>query len=136
MEVVNYFRDDIRSVGIRGLMIARGEEFHIIERPWINNKNQISCIPSGLYEASFLKRSTSGKYQNVYHIKNVPNRKGILMHNGNFVWHSKGCLIIGKRRGIIKGEIAVLNSRTALFEFVELMEKEDFYLNIIGDQKL
>lgn len=134
MELVQYFRDDIRPAGIRGLMIAKGEEFHIIERPWLNNRNNISCIPAGLYEASYLERSGSGKYKNVYNIQRVPGRGGILIHNGNLVHHSKGCLLIGKRRGMLGGRIAVLNSRTALFEFVELMEKEDFYLNIVGDQ--
>lgn len=134
MESVAYIRDDVRPEGIRGLLIAKGEEFQILERPWLNNRNNVSCIPAGLYKASFLAASGSGKYKNIYHLQDVPGRGGILIHNGNLVKHSRGCLIIGKRRGTIGGQIAVLNSRTALFEFVELMEHKDFYLNIMGDQ--
>jgi hypothetical protein len=65
----------------------------------------------------------------------VPGRGGILIHSGNVVEHSKGCLIIGKRRGRLAGKRAVLNSKTALHEFVSLMENEDFIINIYGSQQ-
>ena len=64
----------------------------------------------------------------------VPGRSGVLIHKGNLVEHSKGCLIIGKRRGMLAGKPAVLNSGTALGEFNDLMQGETFTLKIIGDQ--
>ncbi len=134
METIILIRDDVRAEGIRGTLFAKGETFHILERPWLNNRNDVSCIPSGEYQARFLLSSASGKFQNIYHLQDVPGRGGVLIHNGNIVDHSHGCLIIGKRRGTIAGRIAVLNSRTALHEFVELMQHEDFIINIIGNQ--
>ena len=62
------------------------------------------------------------------------DEKIALAHNGNIVNHSRGCLIIGKRRGTLAGKPAVFNSRTALRSFVDLMEHESFMLNIIGNQ--
>lgn len=96
-----------------GLLFVGQEMFHIIERPWLNNAKNASCIPKGTYPLTFLKKSGSGKYTNVYWVRNVPGRSGILIHNGNLVEHSLGCMIIGMRKGTIKGETAVLNSVTA-----------------------
>ena len=127
-------RDEISSECIRGILYTEGEIFHILERPWLDNRSNESCICAGVYTAQFLPRSSSGKYRNVYWIREVPGRAGILIHNGNVVDHSRGCLIIGKRRGTLAGKRAVLNSRTALQEFVDLMEKEDFQLHIFGRQ--
>ena len=128
-------RNDNRPDCIRGSFYLDGEHFHILERPWRNNTRNESCIPAGTYEAQFLPRSTSGKYRNVFWLKDVPGRGGILIHNGNLVDHTRGCLIIGKRRGTLAGKPAVLNSRTALLELAALTEHKDFRLTIIGDQK-
>lgn len=128
-------RDDIRSDYTLGSFYLDGEHFHILERPWRNNTRNESCIPAGSYKAQFLPRSTSGKYRNVFWLKDVPGRSGILIHSGNLVNHTRGCLIIGKRRGTLAGKPAVLNSRTALLELAALTEREDFHLTIIGDHK-
>lgn len=124
---------------IRGFFNLDGELFHVLEPPWRNNTRDESCIPPGAYQARFLPRSTSGKYRNVFWLQDVPGRSGILIHSGNVVAHTRGCLIIGKRRGTLAGQPAVLNSRTALLELVTLTGKNDFRLTIpqcttAGDQ--
>lgn len=124
---------------IRGSFNLDGEHFHVLELPWRNNARNASCIPPGTYEARFLPRSTSGKYRNVFWLQDVPGRSGILIHSGNVVAHTRGCLIIGKRRGTLAGQPAVLNSRTALLELAALTGQNDFHLTIpqcaaIGDQ--
>lgn len=129
-------RDDIRSNCIRGTLLIAGTHFDILERPWAGNRRNESCIPSGTYAASFLERSSSGKYRDVFWLRQVPGRSAILIHNGNTVAHSRGCLIIGKRRGILVGKPAVLNSRTALGELAALTGHKDFTLTIFGDQTL
>ena len=128
-------RDEVSEECIRGILYAEGEIFHVLERPWLNNLSNKSCICAGTYNVDFLPRSRSGKYRNVFWLRSVPDRSGILIHNGNIVSHSKGCLIIGKRRGKLGGHRAVLNSKTALHEFVELMEQESFSINILGSQQ-
>ncbi len=131
---VTLLRDAVSAIAVQGTLVAKGETFHCIERPWLDNRRNESCIPAGTYEVTFLPRSASGKYKNVWHVHDVPGRSGVLIHKGNLVEHSRGCLIIGKRRGWITRKPAVLNSGTALGEFNDLMRGETFTLKIIGDQ--
>ena len=115
-----------------GEMHVLGERFYIIERPWLDNRSNVSCIPTGVYTGLFMARSSSGKYKNVYWLQEVPNRGGILVHSGNLVKHSLGCLIIGLRAGHLGGKRAVLNSKTALHEFVELLDQRPILMDITG----
>ena len=136
MQTAFLIRDEVRNDSVRGLLAAGGKIFHIIERPWNNNRRNESCIPAGEYHTTFLPRSASGKYRQVYHLQSVPGRSGILIHNGNVVAHSRGCLIIGLRRGSLAGKAAVLNSRSALHQLFEVMGPEPFKLKVIGNQFL
>jgi Family of unknown function (DUF5675) len=129
-------RDDITSECVRGALIVGGEMFSVLEPPWKNNKSNISCIPSGKYVCNFMRRSSSGKYKNVYHIQHVGGRFGILIHNGNIVSHTRGCLIIGKRKGWLANRRAVLNSRTALGELADIIGEKPFKLIIVGGQNV
>jgi len=129
-------RDDINSECVRGSFIVAGEIFSVLEPPWKNNASNISCIPSGEYVCNFMRRSSSGKYRNVYHIREVGGRFGILIHNGNIVTHTRGCLIIGKRKGWLARRRAVLNSKTALGELVDITGEMPFKLIITGNQNV
>jgi basic membrane lipoprotein Med (substrate-binding protein (PBP1-ABC) superfamily) len=124
-------RTERKSTHTLGVLVVGDTKFYIIERPWLNNQRNISCIPSGTYQVDYLARSASGKYKKCYHVRNVPNRGGILIHNGNLVKHSKGCLINGKRAGFIAGARAVLSSRTAMRELHKLIGPNSFTLEII-----
>ena len=99
---------------VSGVLYVGGKIFHTIERAWLDNQQNISCIPLGEYQCAQLPRSGSGKYRDVYHVQNVPGRGGILIHNGNLASDSKGCIILGKKAGVLSGKPAVLNSKSAL----------------------
>lgn len=128
-------RDRSGSDCVMGTLVADLETFQVLERPWLDNRSNISCIPAGDYIVKYMARSSSGKYRNVYHVQDVDGRYGILIHNGNTVNHTKGCLIIGKKRGWLGGQRAVLNSRSALGQLVETLGYEPFKLTIWGDQQ-
>lgn len=128
-------RTERMSHGTRGDLFAGGKRFVVIERAWQNNQQNISCIPVGSYSVSFLERSASGRYRKCWHVQNVIGRSGILIHNGNIVRHSRGCLILGKRRGRLLGELATLNSRCALRELEQVMNRETFVLTIVNGEK-
>jgi hypothetical protein len=115
------------------LIFESGDVFHILERPWLDNASNVSCIPWGTYETSFLPRSGSGKYRKVWYLQNVVGRSGILIHNGNLVSHSRGCLLVGMRMGVLGGKPAVLGSRTALRKMNKLLNGKGFTLNIVGE---
>lgn len=131
MEKVFLVRDVRTDKSTQGVLIAKGKTFYTLELPWRDNQRRVSCIPAGEYICEFLPRSASGKYKNVYHIKDVPGRDGILMHSGNVVKHSLGCPLIGQYRGFLGGLVAVLRSRLALKAFVKLMGRKSFKLVVI-----
>lgn len=113
------------------LLTDKGGVFYTLERPWLNNKSNISCIPPGEYLVKFLPRSASGKYRNCWHLQSVDGRFGILIHNGNFVSHTKGCILIGMKHGFLARKPAILSSKVAMRKFLEHVGKEDFKLVIV-----
>jgi hypothetical protein len=117
-----------------GTLYIEGAVFHTLERPWLNNKSNVSCIPPAIYEASFLLRSASGKYKQVWHLKPTQPRTGILMHNGNLVRHTKGCPLLGLRKGSLGGQPAVLGSKSAMRKLRKLTNCKGFTLHIIGNK--
>jgi len=63
-----------------------------LERPWENNKPNVSCIPEGIY---LCKRVKSPKFGDTFEVTDVPGRTHILFHKGNKVQESLGCVILG-----------------------------------------
>ena len=116
-----------------GTLVVDGELFHTIERPWLDNRSNISCIPTGNYLVNFLLKSGSGKYREVWHVMDVPGRGGILIHQGNLAAHSRGCLILGSKKGTLGGKPAVLSSRPALRKLQKIVGREPFNLTIMGE---
>lgn len=116
-----------------GVFFVGETVFRTIERPWADNKTNISCIPAGTYICRWLPRSSSGKYRNVWWLQDVPGRSGVLIHSGNYYWHSTGCIILGKRHGRLGKDTAVLSSHAAMRELREIVGEEDFRLTITGD---
>lgn len=84
-----------------------------IERHWLNNKENVSCIPQGVY---IFEPYTSLKYPIGFKALKVPNRSDILMHNGNWMHDSKGCILVGRNRT----EDMVTNSKDTLKRLCEL----------------
>lgn len=130
MDNVLLFRFEDDGKQTLGMILAKGRTFYTLERPWLNNQSDISCIPDGDYIVKYLARSASGRYSNVYWIQSVDGRFGVLIHAGNVVRHTKGCILIGKTHGYLAGQKAVLSSAVGLAQFRSLMGKEDFMLKI------
>lgn len=96
----------------QGILKVNGLTFYTLERPWLNNKRNISCIPEGKYPIYTFKHNRHGE---VIGLRNVPNRSEILIHPGNSIDDTEGCILPGLNcgRGI------VLNSKRALREIVK-----------------
>ena len=110
------------------LVLPSGLSLRAIERPWLNNASNVSCIPEGQYLTKWLERSGSGRYKRVWHVQDVPGRSGILIHTGNLVRHSLGCILPGLRRGVLSGRPAVLSSGAALNRLRGELSGQDFIL--------
>lgn len=101
---------------------------YTLEEPWKDNKRQISCIPEGVYKCV---PHDGMKFQNVWEVTNVPNRKAILLHSGNTTDDIEGCILLGMQRGTLKGKPAVLRSKEALLKLRSLYLNKEFQLTII-----
>ena len=119
---------------VRGVLVLEtGQTFHTLELPWQNNRSNVSCIESGEYTAQYLPRSNSGKYRKVYHVQDVPDRTGILIHNGNTPNHTRGCVLLGMRPGVLGNQQAVLSSKTAMAKLNKILKGESLNLKIMGN---
>jgi len=131
MKKAYLIRDIQNEIVTLGMLVFKKYVFYTLENPWLDNQHNISCIPTGKYRCEFLKKSASGKYNDVYWVRDVPDRSEILIHPGNWVRNTKGCILIGHER---TDEPMVTNSRSALEFFVELMKKEPFDLHILNGE--
>jgi hypothetical protein len=70
----------------------------------------------------------SPKFQRqVIRLKNVPGREAILIHVGNTIKHTDGCILVGERR---HGS-GIANSTRTLNRLLEIiMTKTDFIVSI------
>lgn len=128
LPVVVLLRDCRKDCTLGQVVLPSGKVIKSIERPWINNRPNISCYPSGTYLAKWLERSGSGRYKRCWHVQRVPKRSGILWHVGNLVRHSKGCTLPGMRHGKLGGLPAVLSSGAGLNLMRRELEGQDFIL--------
>lgn len=127
MKIVNLYRVQTFKSCTRGILTVDGLAFFTLELPWKDNRPNISRIPIGKYICKWHK---SPKYGWVYQVMDVYNRSFILIHSGNIARHTKGCILIGSRFGKLGKSPAVLSSKTAVRKFQELMNKQDFILEV------
>lgn len=65
-----------------------------LERPWLENKDNISCIPEGTYHVIQYNSPSKG---DVWLFKNVPDRDMIEIHPANHMEQLLGCIAVGER---------------------------------------
>jgi hypothetical protein len=78
-----------------------------------------TCIPEGVYPLGTRHSPKfSPKYgHDMLWVKDVPGFDFILIHTGNTISDTEGCLIIGNKIGVIDGKDAVLNSKATYLAF-------------------
>jgi len=67
---------------------------HTLEKPWVDNQQNISSIPSGKYKG-ILRYDHSDHWR--IELLNVPNRTYIQIHIGNTTDDISGCILVGDR---------------------------------------
>lgn len=102
--------------GTFGAMTINGHVFCVtLEPPDFDNQRNISNIPPGKY---ICKRVESPKYGTTFEITGIPNRSHVLFHAGNVVWHTRGCVLLARKWGVLRGDRAILNSGDTFREFM------------------
>ena len=98
----------------------QGLKLVTVERPWVNNQRNVSCVPEGIYT---LRRHNSPTHGECFALEAVTlgveiygpsQRTHILIHSANTVDQLEGCIAPGLRHGVIGQDWAVLSSKLAM----------------------
>jgi hypothetical protein len=110
MELIRFGSFKDRTVG---RLTYNDEHFYTIEKPWADNQQNVSCIPTGYYK---LVRVDSPKFgENTWEIADVTGRSHILIHVANTSVDVIGCVGLGM--GLFPQLQGVSSSRTAIENF-------------------
>jgi hypothetical protein len=115
--------------GTLGVIEFAGETFYSIERPWLDNAPNVSCIPVGSYDMGW---RDSPRFGETWHVQEVQDRTYILIHAANFPKDVQGCIGLGT--GLMGDRIAVSNSRKAVARFEELTRDVEWRLIVKNAQ--
>ena len=125
--------------GTFGLMtLPSGLVLYTAERPWLGNKQGVSCIPEGVYKlgkrnSPVVAKSSGGAYDEGWEVLDVPGRTFIMIHPGNFpMTDVRGCIAVGKAYRIIEDRLgiprnAVSSSRPAFRELMNVLDTSDYW---------
>ena len=116
--------------GIFGVMLDGNIPFAVtLERNWLDNQNNISCIPTGSYRCVRRLYHKHGYW--TFEVTGVPGRTSILIHSGNTEDDSMGCILLGESYGDLKNKVAILASKVAFFEFMSRLEGQDEFTLVV-----
>ncbi len=89
-----------------------------LELPNLDNEQDISCIPEGVYDYYF-RDSPSNKH--VLELRDVPDRTYIQIHSGNYTYQIRGCILVGDSiKWLNRDRIPdVSNSRNTLIKLLQ-----------------
>lgn len=115
--------------GTYGVLIDDTRPFAVtLERPWVDNQPNVSCIPAGTYTCA---RKQSPRFGNTFEITGVPGRSHILFHAGNTAADTEGCVLVAEEFTTMRGGMAVGSSRRGFSELMaKLAGQESFTLTI------
>ncbi len=138
MALYTLHRMELNNVSIGKLYRDDDGEFicYILENPWKDNQRNISCIPEGVYQ---LRPTISNRFGECYFLESEKldigrydgERTAILVHKGNYVDHTQGCLLPGMFCGVLDDNMAVLDSRAAFNLLMDEWDGFDHELRIV-----
>lgn len=103
-----------------GHLYAGDLDLCTLELPWKENAHNVSCIPDGKYQTVLC---WSNRFEKVMpRLLNVPGRDGILIHPGNEMRNTNGCVLLGMQRS--EDERIVTGSKIAFAVFYRWLAEE------------
>lgn len=87
-----------------------------LEEPWRANQKGNSCIPVGSYSCiphGWAKDTTVSKKE-TWELVDVPDRNAVLIHIGNTVADTEGCILVGLGVNISGDKAAITSSQDAI----------------------
>lgn len=100
-----------------------------LEPPWLFNKPDVSCIPEGFYR---VRKHDSPTHGDCLIVEAVTGRSWILVHAGNYVDNTQGCILVGEYIKDINGDGVpdVANSKTTLERLLDVLKYDSMTLEI------
>ncbi len=121
--------DEERLVKVKGETRVDAGTYPLALRDSQKFSSSYLVNPNGSFQiisaknATEIQKSTWLPHKLIW-VKNTPRHEFILMHWGNTDDDTDGCLIIGEAIGFIKGQQAVLLSRTCYEKWYPILAKE------------
>jgi len=108
---------------VRGVLLIEGYLFcYTLEHPDL-------FIPDGKYRCVLRERTTRKYPDRRYEIMHVKNRTNILIHKGNTLVDTTGCVLLGKSIGKMGSVSAVFKSGDTIDLFMGIMNGEESTIN-------
>jgi Family of unknown function (DUF5675) len=134
--LVSLLRQSTGDQGTIGRIFFLGDWLFTLELPWKDDENDVSCVRAGTFDVKWLPHKIHGFCYQIL----VSGRTGVLIHSANYAgdkskgYYSQllGCVALGKKTGIMKGQKAILLSHEAVDHFNNAMNKQPFTLQIGG----
>jgi len=108
LPVVFLYRGKETAQGTFGTLVYNGKTLcYTLEEPWRNNQPRVSCIPQGRYLCT---PHNGARFKNVWILHDVPQRSAILIHAGNTLADTEGCILVGMRpspNGVAESQVAL-----------------------------
>lgn len=151
MELLTLIRTESSDDGTFGSVIVKGVTFQTGELPWRNDDSDVSCEKEGVFQCSeSYSKHLSPLFGgiNLYLVEGDAARKGVRIHPANWMGDStkfqkdgitkmkcqlQGCIALGLSVGILEGQKALINSRTAVNRFMALLNHQPFQLTITSN---
>ncbi len=133
MKVLRLVRLDSNTYATYGQLLD-GENKRIavtLERPWLENRHDVSCIPPGEYIAH-RRMSPKRKYE-LFELADVPDRSNIEIHIGNLPSDTEGCILVGSSFGMFGTKHGIQGSGEAFRVFMESMRGVDAFTLVVTD---
>ena len=132
LQLIRFSQSDKQTLGhlfVRNSKHQVIAVFATLELPWKENNPNISCVPLGTYQVT---KRWSPKFNNHFLVSNVLGRSLILIHSGNFVTQTQGCILLGLYHSDINTNslLDVVASRAALVRLNDLFTTTNVYLSI------
>lgn len=134
MKTARLVRMKTGDAGTFGVFLTDGGWWWSLELPDRENAPNVSRIPAGEY---LVARSYSPRFRRqLYLVESVAGRSGVRLHAGTwagdtakgFRSHLRGCIALGLRTAMIRGQAGLLHSSRAIQAMTETMGREPFRL--------
>lgn len=117
--------------GILGMLCLENcPSCYTLELPYRENLRNVSAIPEGTYPCRIKNSPKRGK---CVALENVPGRSDILIHAGNTIKDTQGCILVGTGCEDYRSAKTVTGSRDALESLLEVAAgKKDLEISILN----